>query len=843
MFSINLRKVLFSLMLFILIIVPMIRIRGEWWNPLSWFEKVEKEEIKIKYTPTTRTICQNNLCTKTLYSGIQNVYEDGVWKDVQDARSLKGSGVECVIDSDEKHYVECLDWNYTHKVLKLSIDNNKEVGKDIPLKSFRPTLNEQTGKDELIKVKEQSYRFNSLQENNVLIYESGYKDVIHFGENSTTITLQDNETENLLDGEVQEGSPSANCGAYTSMETNVQSNYDEHSYITFNISSISDLDISVENASLNLYVISNNLGPVEENRLSHILQFLSDDDGLTINETQFTFTDSPCGDYHSGGNSTYCNMSHYVESPVVVGSDIDIWVPFDVTDYVNRDCQDSKGNTSFIVFGTGYGKPGFATKEYAVTSERPYLNITYYLNYLPTSTLIEPEDNLIDETSSVSFICSATDNKTNIQNVSLYGNWTGSWVLNETNSSGLTGNYTFSKEMGNGNYIWNCLVCQDDNNCSFADSNFSFELATFNLNIIGPTTENPLNTSNSSEISVNFTYQKNGVNLTTGIDLESVLIDNTLCEVIETGSYSVSVIDFEDFEGYSEGTQPNPIGNWSQASFDTDDWYVYTGNGESSSTGPTTDYDGYYAMVETSAGNCNNPDTAVLYRSPSIDFDSYSFVNVSFAYNMYGSTMGTLHIKENSTGDWVSKWSESGDHGTDWFEENQNLSGLSGVGNIAIWMDCGSSYTSDGAVDSVNITGTTSTEQEFAYLGDYWQVNVSVPDKPDGTYDLYLNATYEDFTKDETESSSIVYGEGGGEEDSCTCPGDGENWEIDLGDSCSIQDDCDLGVGNLTFTGTGSDTLLNSTINALNFEPPSGQRIWVGQALRLLVGSLMGVLI
>jgi len=51
-------------------------------------------------------------------------------------------------------------------------------------------------------------------------------------------------------------------------------------------------------------------------------------------------------------------------------------------------------------------------------------------------------------------------------------------------------------------------------------------------------------------------------------------------------------------------------------------------------------------FTETSSGDCNDPDTAVLYLSPPIDFDSYASVNISMAYNMIGSTMGTLHIKE-----------------------------------------------------------------------------------------------------------------------------------------------------------------------------------------------------
>lgn len=42
--------------------------------------------------------------------------------------------------------------------------------------------------------------------------------------------------------------------------------------------------------------------------------------------------------------------------------------------------------------------------------------------------------------------------------------------------------------------------------------------------------------------------------------------------------------------------------------------------------------------------------------------------------------------------------------------------------------------------------------------------------------------------------------------DPCACPGVDENWEIDHSDACTISTGCDLGTGNLTFTGSGTTT-------------------------------------
>lgn len=42
--------------------------------------------------------------------------------------------------------------------------------------------------------------------------------------------------------------------------------------------------------------------------------------------------------------------------------------------------------------------------------------------------------------------------------------------------------------------------------------------------------------------------------------------------------------------------------------------------------------------------------------------------------------------------------------------------------------------------------------------------------------------------------------------DTCTCAGLNENWEIDHSDNCIITEDCDLGTGKLSFTGSGTTT-------------------------------------
>lgn len=86
-------------------------------------------------------------------------------------------------------------------------------------------------------------------------------------------------------------------------------------------------------------------------------------------------------------------------------------------------------------------------------------------------------------------------------------------------------------------------------------------------------------------------------------------------------------------------------------------------------------------------------------------------------------------------------------------------------------------------------------------------------------------------------SSISVYGIGITEdENSCTCPGSGENWEIDLSDNCVISDSCDLGTGNITFTGTGNITF-DAIITAFSIgELPANQRGFLTSSAEVNVG-------
>ncbi len=102
----------------------------------------------------------------------------------------------------------------------------------------------------------------------------------------------------------------------------------------------------------------------------------------------------------------------------------------------------------------------------------------------PTVSLNSPVDVANLSATSFSFNCSASDD-VNLTNVSLYGDWSGGWHLNETNISGLNNSdYVFNKILDAGSYVWNCYGCDESGNCGFAGANYSLSNVNYNMTFL-----------------------------------------------------------------------------------------------------------------------------------------------------------------------------------------------------------------------------------------------------------------------------------------------------------------------------------------------------------------------
>jgi len=348
------------------------------------------------YTPSTEIHCKNKKCNKILYSGIRNVYEDNLWKRVEEARSLKNSSIKCVVNSDGENIVKCLDWNMTSIKLEFSFKSPSIFSKQIPIRIYSYN---KSNLSNLILKSEIKESFNLIDNKKEKILNNfKYGDIVHFGEKSTTIKLQDANTENLDDDYISEGAPNSNFGSSTVLHTRSTS-LDYQSYIKFNISSLPS-DSEIEDSFLYFYFYFYNG--------TTIIVKAYECNNHTWDEGTITWNTKP-------------SISNYLDNKTILLDGE--WYGFNVTSWIKSEFENEDLNVSFNLQGGGNDDYTlFRSKEYSTISQRPYLNITYRIkNYC------------YQETANISTSCGGLN--TGIYNASDWSEWINSENLYDGNWS------------------------------------------------------------------------------------------------------------------------------------------------------------------------------------------------------------------------------------------------------------------------------------------------------------------------------------------------------------------------------------------------------------------------
>lgn len=159
----------------------------------------------------------------------------------------------------------------------------------------------------------------------------------------------------------------------------------------------------------------------------------------------------------------------------------------------------SGGNFAMLQVATGAGTVGFRgwMDEVGIWNEsltsaqitevyNSHDGLPYEGSYLDFSiALNSPADDYSTINKTVMFNCTATvGGGFNITNISLYHNGTGTWALDQTNSTLRLSNSTsiFYVDFPNyGSFKWNCYACMDDDTCIYGD-NRTINLLTFIIN-------------------------------------------------------------------------------------------------------------------------------------------------------------------------------------------------------------------------------------------------------------------------------------------------------------------------------------------------------------------------
>lgn len=161
-----------------------------------------------------------------------------------------------------------------------------------------------------------------------------------------------------------------------------------------------------------------------------------------------------------------------------------------------------------------YSQSGPNDANGAGSTSRSGIDYVYYTqNSGINVSLINPLNNTWVK-SPVNFNCSIdTVQGVPSSNLSLYGNWTGSWILNETkNTSTDTDSAIFQKNLTEGNYIWNCYGVS-----SFGDKTWSYKNNTVKIDNTPPSLiiNKPSVTESNTSIAINISVSdsKSGLNL------------------------------------------------------------------------------------------------------------------------------------------------------------------------------------------------------------------------------------------------------------------------------------------------------------------------------------------
>jgi hypothetical protein len=141
-----------------------------------------------------------------------------------------------------------------------------------------------------------------------------------------------------------------------------------------------------------------------------------------------------------------------------------------------------------------------ATQNYSGSSRTNYIYVNDSIK--PNVTLSYPADGFNSSGSTIVFNATVTDNYA-ILNVTLWTNFSGTWAINSTNTSGVNGVYWFSMaNIPDGRYTWAVKACDLNNNCNLSENR------TVTIDTSAPSIEliYPENNSNITMSNINFTW-------------------------------------------------------------------------------------------------------------------------------------------------------------------------------------------------------------------------------------------------------------------------------------------------------------------------------------------------
>lgn len=439
-----------------------------------FFDSISSSDIT--YTPTTDKVCKGKTCTLTIYSGTRNVFEDGEWKRMEDARSLKDKGFRVIyLENDKFHKIEVVDFNYSSITFNFSYDKNsknkdkfKHKIKDKELDSKYRIISKKMNESFDLKVKEDKKK-------TVIYYGNPFGKEFHFGENSTVLILEWDSV--LEDARVEKDNNSTNFG-----NDDLKVNSNDRSYIKFNIS-----NSVVPSGKFINSVILGLKATVRGSDSPAIYHCYN----KTWKENQITWIDQPCGIYFN--DSSLCNLTYESNSSYA------IWFQnFSITNMFKKDYEN--GDVEFsMVLNASLGSTASAYYSSEDAADKPYKLHINYSEYLESLQITSPTNlSFFNDNVSMSLTFTVVNN-TNLD--------TCLFTLDDFASNTTIPdcqNTVFNQSEGN--YVLRIWINDSKNNVIQNSTNLT-------IDITDPVTENISVSTSSGSKTVTFSFNASDTHL------------------------------------------------------------------------------------------------------------------------------------------------------------------------------------------------------------------------------------------------------------------------------------------------------------------------------------------
>lgn len=214
--------------------------------------------------------------------------------------------------------------------------------------------------------------------------------------------------------------------------------------------------------------------------------------------------------------------------------------------------------------GTNVDFSGFNTSRINI-----YSAILSLDNTTPNIALISPSDNHANLSLNHTFSCNATDWQLKNATLEIWNSSDEIYYNESKNISGIFNSTSFNvTNFDYDNYKWNCLICDHENNCNYADSNFTLTIGNITVSLITPVNNSNKNT-NETNFNCSAQSQSNSdlTNITFSLWNSSSLIYNITKNI--SGNLNSSLFNYNfsreqtyhwNCQAYNNITQ-NSVGN------------------------------------------------------------------------------------------------------------------------------------------------------------------------------------------------------------------------------------------------------------------------------------------